>query len=225
MARFPKPALTSRTLVLAYAVTVALLVGFLAAPSLVAGTDHTHDHDHDHAHSHDDDASAGVPLVPASASYWIPPVEDDMLGALNEHVPGILTEVSDLTGITFTPAPSRAEAFLVIEWGQTSRENNHSGVILGSERTITDEVTGEYLSSLITINVNKIAGNMYFDEFRRGSDRTHIKTLLRHEIGHTLGLGHEDSTDELMVATITDYTGPDAFSPNAASQLRELYSS
>ncbi len=169
------------------------------------------------------DTSFDDSLVPPVATYWMPSGDEDIQGYIQANLPQVIDEVSRHTGIKWARTNNKDKAHLIVQWGQTDNETIESGAsVLAAEKTIKIKETGRFVRSIITLNRTQLK-RMYFTDYFPDAPRTHIRTLLRHEIGHTLGLPHVSDTTQVMTPIIGRYSGPDAFSSADIGNIKELY--
>ncbi len=162
-------------------------------------------------------------LVPPVATYWMPSSDEDINNYIRKNLPQVIDEVGRHSGITWARTNNKETAHLIVEWGETDNATIESGAnVLAAEKTIRMSESRRFVRSIITLNRTQLK-RMYFTDYFPDSPRTHIRTLLRHEIGHTLGLPHVSDTNQVMTPIIGRYSGPDAYPPGDIANIKDLY--
>ena len=121
----------------------------------------------------------------------------DMLARIQDAISGLDNLLAPY-GVTISEVADPTFANLIIDIGSTSAAGTAAQGVLGCETATTT-------ASEITIlhDWNWYAGR---DSTAIGSDQYDFETVVTHEIGHALGLGHNTNPNSVMYATLATGT-------------------
>lgn len=134
-------------------------------------------------------------------------------GSVPREFASVAQEMMEATGVRFTRSKGRSNADLVISWKEF--RGGGPSATGGSSFSWRHGDEDAYLS-YGHIDLNRS------DTWARGQSESPRTSLLLHELGHVMGLGHVDVKERLMYPVYSEGS-PDHFTRPERKGLRELY--